>query len=298
LPKSTDLPWRFEAVGPSVHRIRVSLPRAEDECWALLTSDVHWDNPKSDRDAYREHLHEAVRRRAFVIDNGDWFCAMQGKYDKRSSKSSVRPEHQNGNYLDSLVNTAADWLQPFAANLTTLGTGNHEQSINDRHETSLTDRLAAELRNRYGSPATRHGYAGFVVLDIDRAGRRHSLKMFRHHGYGGGGPVTKDVIQTNRQAVYLADADVVLTGHTHDSWQLPIQRIRLSQGHEIEQTRQVHVKCAGYKDHYGQSLDSWEISKGHPPKVRGAWWLRIFNPRGSDSRGKLRQQFELIEAVA
>jgi hypothetical protein len=294
LPKSTDLPWRFEAVGPSIHRLTLDMPRADSEAWGLLTSDVHWDNPKSDRDAYARHLAEARERRAFVIDNGDFYCAMQGKYDKRSSKSAVRPEHQTGSYLDALVNTAADWLRPFAAHLTTMGTGNHESSIHERHETDLTDRLCAMLRAN-GSPATRHGYAGFVAVTLDMHGRRHSFKLFRTHGYGGGGPVTKDIIQTSRQAVYLADADIVVSGHTHDQWVFPIQRMRLSQGLDrIEQTRQVHVKVPGYKDHYGQALDSWEIGKGHPPKPRGAWWIRFYYTRGQHPK----PEFELIEAKA
>lgn len=291
------MPWRFEALGPSVHRLTIELPRAESECWGLLTSDVHWDNPKSDHDAYARHLAEASERRAFVVDNGDWFCAMQGKFDKRSNKSSIRPEHQNGSYLDALVNTATDWLRPYAANLTTMGVGNHEASIHEKHETDLTDRLCTMLRAA-GSPATRHSYAGFVVFQLVRNGRFHATKMFRTHGYGGGGPVTKDIIQTNRQAAYLADADIVLSGHTHDEWIFPIQKLRLSGQLEIEQSRQTFVKCPGYKDHYGQRLDSWEIGKGHPPKPRGAWWIRFFNPRGSDSRGALRPQYELIAAHA
>lgn len=78
----------------------------------LLLSDVHWDNPHCDRRKFKQALDKAKERGAKVAIFGDFFCAMQGKYDKRSSKIAIRPEHQTGNYLDSLVDTAAERLPP------------------------------------------------------------------------------------------------------------------------------------------------------------------------------------------
>ena len=60
---------------------------------------------------------------------------MQGKYDPRSSKDDLRPEHQGSNYLDSLVNTAADFFEPYAKNLIMIARGNHEAAILKRQET-------------------------------------------------------------------------------------------------------------------------------------------------------------------
>ncbi len=65
----------------------------------------------------------------------------------------------------------------------------------------------------------------FGLLD---EGSKVPLIMAYHHGYGGGGPVTKDVIQTNRRAVYLPDANIVISGHTHDRWIVPVTRNRIS----------------------------------------------------------------------
>ena len=41
---------------------------------------------------------------------GDVLCLMQGRYDPRGSKASVRPEHQVDNYLDAVISTAAEFL--------------------------------------------------------------------------------------------------------------------------------------------------------------------------------------------
>ena len=36
------------------------------------------------------------------------------KYDPRSNKSDLKPEHKKGDYLDALVKTAADFYGPYA----------------------------------------------------------------------------------------------------------------------------------------------------------------------------------------
>ena len=106
MPKQPERPWRLERVSPNVVNVRLTGMGKGWEQWLLLRSDVHHDNPKCDWKAERKHLDMAVERDAIVIDNGDLFCAMQGKYDKRANKDSVRPEHASGDYLDKLLNTA------------------------------------------------------------------------------------------------------------------------------------------------------------------------------------------------
>jgi Rieske Fe-S protein len=36
------------------------------------------------------------------------------------------------------------------------------------------------------------------------------------------------------------------------------------------------IKCPSYKDAYDDGAAGWEVSKGHPPKPLGAWWLRFY----------------------
>ena len=238
-------------------------------------SDVHWDNPHCDWNLLKRHLDEAKNYDAPVIDAGDWFCSMQGRFDPRSSKSDVRPEHQNARYLDSLVETAADWLKPYQGLLTVRGIGNHESSVLKRQETNLIARLVERMRTQGAEHIVAGGYSGFVVFNIAYGGtRRKPFKMYYHHGYGGGGPVTRGTIQTSRQAVYLADADLVLSGHTHDSWQMPIARVRLNADCTvIEHTRQTHIKVSGYKNEWADGSGGWHIERGGPPKPLGSAWV-------------------------
>jgi len=70
----------------NVHQIKIDCTK-QKEHWFLLTADHHWDNPDSNQELIVKHLKEAKEKNAYVFMIGDFFCAMQGKYDRRSDKS-------------------------------------------------------------------------------------------------------------------------------------------------------------------------------------------------------------------
>jgi len=111
----------------------------------LLRSDAHHDNAHTNQRLEAIHLEEALDRKAGILDIGDLHCAMQGKWDKRASTDGCRPEQREGRYLDSLVECAAEFYEPYAANWLLMSPGNHEGSILKRHETDLTERTAERL---------------------------------------------------------------------------------------------------------------------------------------------------------
>jgi hypothetical protein len=287
--------WSFRESRRNVHVIDINLPHVGAEQWVLLMSDVHWDNPLCNRELLKQHLDLALQRNAPILDAGDFFCAMQGKYDKRSSKKDIRPEHCKNDYLDALVNTAAEWLKPYKKLLTVRGIGNHESAIYKNHETDLIERLAERLRSA-GGIARRGGYSGYVRFALNTQGRTSVVKLWYFHGAGGGGPVTRGVIQTNRQAVYVADADLVLTGHTHDAWQVPIQRIRLGKADNVEHFRQTHIKVGGYKEEFVDGCGGFHVERGGPPKPVGSYWIRFYFPQGTANGYTKTAEYDLIEA--
>lgn len=250
--------------------------------WVLLRSDAHHDNAHADWAMEARHLQLAKERNAPVIDGGDLFCAMQGKYDKRADRSQLRPELREGPYLDQLVRHAADFYEPYASQVALMGRGNHETAMDKRHETDLTERLVTTLNERTGSRIHAGAYAGYVRFHFkanDTGRNSCSAVMFRHHGYGGGGPVTKDVIQTNRMAATQPDANIVWSGHTHDQWVVEHERARITESGRIFTDTQTFIKTAGYKEEWTPS-NGWHIERGGPPKPRGAVFLKLTPRRG------------------
>jgi hypothetical protein len=266
----------IEHVGRNSTVVRFDDVRRGWEKWILLRSDVHHDNPKCDQALELRHLKQALEKDAFIVDNGDLFCAMQGKWDKRSDKNALRPEHLGGNYLDLLVDTAFNFYKPFAKNWLLFGRGNHETAIRKSHETDLTDRLVDRMR-LVGSPALAGGYGGYIRFHFTLQGsKRTSRLLYHYHGSGGGGPVTRGVIQTNRIAVVQPDADICLTGHTHDEWIVPIIRQRVSNQGVVYRDRQIHIRVPGYKDAWADGAFGYEVERMHMPKPLGAAWLRFY----------------------
>jgi hypothetical protein len=254
----------------------------------LLRADAHHDNAHSDHGLQRRHLEQAKAAGAGIIDFGDLCCAMQGKWDKRADATALRPELQGKNYLDDLVTYNAGFLRPYAANIVQISPGNHETAIQKHHQTDLTQRIAQELKVRFGTYA---GWIGFRFT-INQT-KQKTLWLYYNHGYGGGGAVTKGVIQSNRMAVYLPDATFVVSSHTHDHWFLPLARTRISQGGVPFSDEQYHVKLGTYKDEFSP-MEGFHIEKGREPKPMGAVWLTFKTQPGDSREGNV--SFDLTRA--
>lgn len=266
--------------------VRMDTVREGWEQWFLLMADVHWDNPHCRRDLFHRHMSQAKERNAGVMIFGDFFCLMQGRGDPRGNKDSIRPEHNTGTYIDSVVDTAIVDLQPHIDNLVMVSPGNHETAILKHLETDVTKRLCKGVRCLYG------GYSGFVRFMFSRNGSGAlSHNLFYHHGAGGGGEVTKGVIGTNRRAVWLPDASIVCTGHIHESWIITLPRLRLSGSGKTYQDEQTHVQLGTYKDEF-DLMGGYHIEKGRPPKPLGGAWLRFFY----DGSQRSRVSYEVMRA--
>ena len=273
-----------ERISPQVLDINVEFKNRGDlNQWFLLSSDRHWDNPHSDWKLQKKHLDQAKERNAKVLDFGDLFCVMQGKYDRRASKSNVRPEHQNDNYLDSVVNTAVDWFSPYADMFALISEGNHESAIRRNHETDLIERFVSALNYKNDTHLTKGLYTGwvrfrFIRTSSGKKGTSRVLNLNYTHGYGGGGPVTKGVIQANRKSVYLPDADFCVSGHIHEHWLMTQPRERIAHNGRCYIDEQVHVCLPTYKEEYLIGQD-FHRERGRPPKPLGAYWIRFYMER-------------------
>lgn len=253
----------------------------DDPIQFLLVSDVHFDNVHCNRSLLKRHFDEAVRRNAKILSFGDFFCAMQGRYDPRKSKADLRPEHKKANYLDTLVSTAVDWLQPYKDHLLLFSDGNHETSILTRMETDLTGRLVEGL-NISGGMVYRGGYHGFIRFTTSMHGtNRRTVTLYYHHGKYGG-QMTMGVLGVKRHAAVVPDADIIVTGHTHDKWFVELARYHVTASGNIQVRPQYHVKCATYKQEF-EKVNGWAIQNIVNPKPLGSWFVTIY-PHGKDGQ--------------
>tara|TARA_Y100000310_G_scaffold271436_1_gene285935 strand:+ start:3863 stop:4816 length:954 start_codon:yes stop_codon:yes gene_type:complete len=275
----------------NVFEVSCEIRSTKDHQWFLLRSDVHHDSTHCNRTLEKKHLEEVIERNALVFDFGDCYDVMQGRFDRRSSKDDLREEYKQGDYLDALVSDFTKYYTPYAKHFGMVSMGNHETAILKHHETNLTERLVDRLNVKTGSNIHVGGYSGWIRFNVKygatEVGRSKDgykrkghetggINLWYHHGYGGDAPVTKGTIQTARQAVYLPDAHVCVTGHTHNEFIMPLQRVRFKPATgTIYQDEQLHVKCAGYKEEYEDGFAGWHIERGAPPKPNGAMWLKI-----------------------
>jgi len=250
----------------------------------LLISDLHWDNPHCDRELLREHLEEAKKGGHDILINGDLFCAMQGKYDGRRSKSDIRPEHNSSRYLDLLVSTAAEWFAPYAKNIRVIGYGNHETSILRHCETDLIERLVTLLNANHGGQIDVGGYGGWVNYQFFQNGVfRAAYKIKYYHGSGGGGPVTRGAINFNRMQTMVEGADAIWMGHVHESMEITYTVEYLTNQLTVKLRDVLMVRTPAYKEEYDGGQGGWHVERGAPPKPLGGRWLVLTPKRDKSS---------------
>lgn len=248
----------------------------------LLLSDLHIDNPKCDRKLSLKVLKEAKEQNAIILIFGDLFCLMQGKGDPRRNKADIRPEHNKPNYIDAVIKDTAEILKPFANNIALIADGNHETSIIKHIEVDPVDYLLSYL-HKYNPDIQHGGYQGFVRLNTysnDTNSNVKNVDIFFHHG-AWGGAVTKGVLSVNRYAS-IVKSDVVVSGHTHDTWYVEHPYYELRTNGEVIQKTQYHIKTGTFKQEYLQS-GGFQIEKQVMPKPLGGWWMDVIPNKGPDS---------------
>lgn len=250
----------------------------------LLISDLHWDNPHCDRELLKTHLEQAKNGGHDILINGDLFCAMQGKYDGRRSKSDIRPEHNNSRYLDSLVETASDWFAPYAKNIRVVGYGNHETSILRHCETDLIERFVTLLNHKGNGKIMVGGYGGWINYQFyQNKHLRAAYKIKYFHGSGGGGVVTKGSINFNRMQTMIEGADAIWMGHVHESMEITYSVEYLTTKLTVKLRDILMIRTPAYKEEYDGGHGGWHVERGAPPKPLGGRWLVLTPKREIDN---------------
>jgi hypothetical protein len=248
-----------------------------------LLSDLHWDNPKCDRELLKKHLDYCLEHNIKVMLNGDTFCLMQGKFDPRRSKKDIRPEHNKANYLDVVIEDAVEWFTPYADILTVVGYGNHETGIIRHVETDPLQRFVDLLNYKCNSNVITGGYGGWLILNVflgETTSKGMSVKVKYYHGSGGGGGiVTRGALNLTRALELAEGFDVFTMGHIHENAaRNDVREYLNTQGGNCKiELKQIHMAITGtYKEEYGSGFMGWHVERGAPPKPIGGRILNIY----------------------
>ena len=251
---------------------------AKDRIKLLCLSDLHWDNPKCDRDTLKKHMDLAVELGAKIAVNGDVLCLMQGRFDPRGSKKDIRPEHNKATYLDAVIETAVEWFAPYASHLIFIGYGNHETNIVKRLETDPLRRFVDlfNFTHKPEIPLQLGGYGGWLTIQFKpTATVRKSFVIHYYHGSGGGGPVTKGTIQHQRKMADVEGADCVWMGHVHELYTMVQSKATLDHHRQPVIKDVLHMRTGTYKEEYGAGDFGWHVERGAPPKPIGGVMLEV-----------------------
>ena len=244
-----------------------------------LMSDLHWDNPHCDRKLLKNHLDKCLNENILIGLNGDTFCLMQGKYDPRRSKNDILPEHNKANYLDAVVDTAIEFFAPYAHLIVFVGYGNHETAILKNCETDVIERFVSGLNRAAKANVLVGGYGGWWIHRVQKGRAVALFKIKYYHGSGGGGVVTKGVIQNNRMQVMIEGADCIWSGHVHELYHhadMAEYVIHSPQGGFRIDTKYVHhIRTASYKEEYDEGFMGFHVERMRPPKPLGCYEMQL-----------------------
>ena len=246
----------------------------------LLMSDEHYDSPHCDRALLKKHHEKAKALDAPIFKFGDVFDCMGGKYDPRTHKGDIRPEHNVKDYFDAVTKDAHDFYKDY--DVAFISPGNHEENVLHRHETDLIGNLGERLDCAVGDYS---GWLRFSFYNQTGGGKRH-LDMYYNHE-GGAGPVSLGVIKTNRNAVNY-NADIYVNGHNHNRWQVERVNEKINAAGNIKRKEQLHINSGTYNTKPAKGRERYDSKYGQP-NLGGVFLT--FAKRGKDEEIYARAMF-------
>ena len=251
-----------------------------NKCQIAMLSDLHWDNPKCDWKLLKKHMDYCLDHSIPIHINGDLFCVMQGKYDRRGSKSGIRPMHNVDNYLDSLIDTSIEWFKPYAHLIALVSYGNHETAITKVHESDLLKRFASKMNLSEGTNIQVGGYGGWLVVELEQHGAVQPFRIKYHHGLSkGASVVTKGAIDLSRAMAITESMDVFTQGHIHQSMSRNDVRetiVANKSGYRVKPQQIHHMITGTYKEEYfGVGGMGWHYSRGAEARALGGRLLTL-----------------------
>jgi len=251
----------------------------ESDSWILLASDLHLDSKSCDRKWLKGIFDEVIEKNGIIILLGDVFDVMGGRDDKRSNKGDIKKQYQEDDYYDRVAEDVAEFLVPYVDNIGFISLGNHETAVTKHHEKSMLTALMLQIFAKCQKKINIvNKYTGWVKFRTEKGKTRGGItvwNMWYHHGSGGGAVMSYGVLKTKRRQAVL-DADIFVTGHTHQAWTLPLVKEGITDQGNLYQKECIHIQLGTAKD-----TSAWERKRefGFPTKT--FYWLNFYYQKGN-----------------
>lgn len=265
-----NVEWMCTEINDRVAEMSAQFTKSNGVFKMLVLTDLHWDSAHCELALLKSHLDLALKNNIPVIIIGDLYDVMQGRYDPRADQNTLRPEHRGNCYFDAIIDTSLEWFRPYASIMALISPGNHEGAIMKRQQIDLIGKFCRGLKS-FGSKVISAPDWGYILLKMQKRRNVDTKKLFYQHGYGGGGEVTRGLIDHSRTRGQW-DADVYVSGHIHRRNIDENVLVRCSARGNITQQQQLFVRCGSYKN---ETNDAWHISKGRGARPLGGWFLNF-----------------------
>lgn len=255
----------------------IDTPKVGNAGWQykiLAMFDQHFDSDKCRKDLLEGGLKKAVKGGHPIIFGGDMLDVMQSRHDPRRSRGENLSN--NAKYLNYITDECAEFLKPYAEYVIAWFMGNHETSVLRNNDYDIVHAIVRKLKDSTGAQIHQMNYSGYLLVNFNYGKRSNNGKriIWVHHGYGGNAPVTKGTTHVIRRASAYPDADVLVTGHTHDCWTMPHAQETLTQMGVINKRIQWHLQVPSLKDETRKKKGAgWGVEKGFTPQANGYGWI-------------------------
>lgn len=241
--------------------------------------DVHLGNAACDESL----LKRTVRKvgddpNCFWIGGGDLGDFINRK-DKRHRETAIASWlHGIDDIATTTKNRIVDTFKPIKNKCLGLLRGNHEATILKHHEVDIYAALLDGLRIDHKTPLML-GWQGFIVLKLRRLsnGQRGStwtVKIYAHHGYGGGRLEGGHALTLGRIFKDF-DCDIALMGHRHVRQVLSRVQVGVTRNGKVENRYQVGAMCGSFLKSYSED-EVYPEEKGLPAQPLGSIRVRLW----------------------
>ena len=147
--------------------------------------------------------------------------------------------------------------------------GNHEDTLEGKSGVFVYDQICEAVRDG-GAWDLRLEYCAIVKLRIKRAGHTSMLRVFLHHGAGGGGKTGASVNRTEDLVVAFPGNDIYVRGHDHKRY----ATVRVGIGAKDRKDEQCEIHTAfgdtgSFKKTYTQGTTNYAEKKLMNPTSMG-----------------------------